>query len=88
MKKFNLNSLNDGRFFSIKFHKADGSIRKMIARTGVKRNLQGNPRYNPDDHNIFIVWSVNDEAYRSIRVDRVFEVKANGVTYSKLGTYA
>jgi len=88
MKKFNLNSLNDGRFFSIKFRKADGSIRKMIARTGVKRDLKGNPRYNPDDHNIFVVWSVNDNAYRSIRVDRVFEVKANGVTYSKLGNYA
>jgi hypothetical protein len=86
--KFNLMTLDDGRFFSIKFIKADGSVRKMLARRGVKRDLKGNPRYKPDDHNIFIVWSVNDKAYRSIRVDRVFEIKANGVTYSKLGTYA
>lgn len=76
--------LDNGRFFSVTFRKRDGSLRKILARRGVKRNLKGNPRYNPADHNILIVWSVNDEAYRSIRVDRILEVKAAGLTFSGL----
>ena len=82
--KVSKNYLDDGRFFSVTFRKKDGTIRKMLARRGVKRNLQGNPRYNPDDYNLLVVWSVNDEAYRSIKINRILEVKANGLTFSSL----
>jgi hypothetical protein len=76
--------LDNGRFFSVTFRKKDGSLRKMIARRGVKRNLQGNPRYNPADYNLLVVWSINDEAYRSINLNTVLEVKAAGLTFSGL----
>lgn len=76
--------LDNGRFFSVTFRKKDGSLRKMIARRGVKRNIQGNPRYNPADYNLLVVWSVNDEAYRSINLNTVLEVKAAGLTFSGL----
>jgi len=82
--KVSKNYLDNGRFFSVTFRKKDGTIRKMLARRGVKRNLQGNPRYNPDDYNLLVVWSVNDEAYRSIKINRILEVKANGLTFSSL----
>jgi hypothetical protein len=82
--KFNLNKLNDGRIFSVTFIKADGSTRKMLARTGVCKNLKNNPRYNPANYNLLVVWSMRDNAYRSINIDRIQEVKANGVLYSKL----
>jgi len=82
--KVSKNYLDNGRFFSVTFRKKDGTIRKMLARRGVKRNLQGNPRYNPDDYNLLVVWSVNDAAYRSIKINRILEVKANGLTFSSL----
>ena len=82
--KFNLNKLNDGRIFSVTFIKADGSTRKMLARTGVRKNLKNNARYNPANYNLLVVWSMRDNAYRSINIDRIQEVKANGVLYSKL----
>ena len=76
--------LDSGRFFSVKFRKKDGTLRKMLARRGVKKNLQGNPRYNPADYNLLVVWSVNDEAYRSIHIPSILEVKAAGLTFSGL----
>ncbi len=82
--KLSKNYLDNGRFFSVTFRKKDGTIRKMVARRGVKRNLQGNPRYNPADYNLLVVWSVNDEAYRSINLNTILEVKANGLTFSSL----
>ena len=66
--KISKNYLDNGRFFSVTFRKKDGTIRKMTARRGVKKNLQGNPRYNPADYNLLTVWSVNDEGYRSIKI--------------------
>ena len=82
--KISKSYLDNGRFFSVTFRKKDGSLRKMIARRGVKRNLQGNPRYNPADYNLFVVWSVNDEAYRSIHIPSIYEIKTDGLTFSGL----
>ena len=76
--------IDNGRFFSVTFRKKDGTLRKMIARRGVKKNLQGNPRYNPSDYNLLVVWSVNDEAYRSIHIPSILEVKAAGLIFSGL----
>ena len=78
------NYLDSGRFFSVTFRKKDGSLRKMTARLGVKRVIQGNPRYNPADYNLLVVWSVNDNAYRSIHIPSILEVKAAGLTFSGL----
>ena len=82
--KLSKNYLDNGRFFSVTFRKKDGTIRKMVARRGVKRNLQGNPRYNPADYNLLTVWSVSDNGYRNISMSSILEVKANGLTFSSL----
>ena len=82
--KISKNYLDNGRFFSVTFRKKDGTIRKMVARRGVKRNLQGNPRYNPADYNLLTVWSVGDNGYRNINMSSILEIKANGLTFSSL----
>jgi len=82
--KISKNYLDNGRFFSVTFRKKDGTIRKMLARRGVKKNIKGNPRYNPADYNLLTVWSVGDNGYRNINMSSILEIKANGLTFSSL----
>lgn len=72
---------NDGKFFSVKFLKKDWSERKMVARLGVRKNLNGKGlSYKPESINNIVVFSIDDNAYRTICIDRLLKVKANGVT--------
>lgn len=75
-------SLKNGRIFSVKFVKKDGSIRSMIARTGVKKHLKGGElKYSPEANNKLIVWSFDSKGYRTINTDSLVYVKHNGVEY-------
>jgi len=70
---------NEGKLFSIVFKKKDGSIRRMVARLGVKQNLTGRGLlYNADARNNIVLFSMKDQAYRTINVDRLLRVKAFG----------
>jgi hypothetical protein len=70
---------NEGKLFSIVFKKKDGSIRRMVARLGVKQNLTGRGLlYNADARNNIVLFSMKDRAYRTINVDRLLRVKAFG----------
>lgn len=72
---------NDGKFFSVKFLKKDWSERKMVARLGVRKNLNGKGlSYHPESVNNIVVFSIDDNAYRTICIDRLLSVKANGVS--------
>lgn len=72
---------NDGKFFSVKFLKKDWSERSMVCRLGVKKGLTGRGMgYNPESLNNIVVFSVSDNGYRTINIDRLLRVKANGVS--------
>ena len=76
---------NNGRLFSVTFIKKDGSERKMIARLGVKSYLTGGgARYNAEDRNNIVVFSMNDKGYRTINIDALLKVKANGQVIEKI----
>lgn len=72
---------DNGKLFSVTFTKLDGSERKMVARLDVKKYLKGgSTRYNPASRNNIIVFSMKDDAYRTISIDRLLRVKAFNTT--------
>jgi len=75
-----------GKFFAVKFHKVDGSIRKMNCRIGVHKFLKGGElSYLPvDKPNLRIVFDVKSSGYRTINLDKVFYIKTGrraAITY-------
>jgi hypothetical protein len=74
---------NSGRFFSVLFIKADGSLRSMNCRGGVRKflkNADAAPRTTPEG--VFVVFDVKAMAYRSIPIDRILSIRANGAEAS------
>ena len=63
---------------TVKFHKVDGSVRKMNCRTGVHKFLKGGDlSYRPvDKPNLRVVFDVKSNGYRTINLDKVFYIKA------------
>lgn len=76
--------LNDGKIFSVTFVKKNGEERTMRARMGVKSHLKGGSlTYDPTTKNNLIVFSMDDNGYRTINVDSILRLKANGVVFQK-----
>lgn len=75
-----LNELKElGGIFNVKFYKADGSVRSINARFGVRKGVNGKGlNYDPASHNNVIVFSMNDNGFRTINLDRVARIKFNG----------
>jgi hypothetical protein len=64
----------NGRFFSVSFIKKDGTERRMVARLGVKKNIKGiGLRFDPNDHNLMVVYDVHKRAYRMINLLTIFK---------------
>ena len=83
--KFNLDSLKSRRIFSITFEKADGTVKTINARLGVRKHLNGKGmRYVPENYNLMVLWSMTDKGYRAVKRDKIKSIKSNGVLYSKL----
>ena len=83
--KFNLDSLKSGCIFSITFEKADGTVKTINARLGVRKHLNGKGmRYVPENYNLMVLWSMTDKGYRAVKRDKIKSIKSNGVLYSKL----
>lgn len=72
-------SFTNGKFFKVVFIKRDGTERKMVARIGVKKFLQGGERKNPH----IIVWEVGN-GYRSIIPESIKEIKCGKVHVVKM----
>lgn len=64
-----------GKFFTVRFIKKDGSVRKMLARTGVKKGLVGVGRIKPIAENLVCVYDVVNKGYRTINCDSVLDFK-------------
>jgi hypothetical protein len=83
--KLNIEKLQNGRIFNITFVKKNGELRQFNARFGVRKHLKGGQMtYNPSDHNYIVVFSLNDNGYRTINVNNITRVAANGNIYTRI----
>lgn len=71
-----------GKFFSITFTKADGSVRVMVARTGVKKGVKGTGTKKPLADNLIKVYDVIAKGFRTINLDRVRSFKCGDSKYT------
>lgn len=79
INKESIKKLVGNKFFSAEFIKKNGEKRKMLARLGVKKYLKGGTKgYEYDD--LLTVYDMQKKAYRTIPVNRLLSVKANGKT--------
>lgn len=65
-----------GKIFSATFVKKDNTRRRMVARLGVTRHLQGGKRaYDPDKYNLVPVFDMENQGYRSINLETIEEFR-------------
>ena len=78
-----LSLIADGKFFSVDFLKRDGSLRTMQARLGVQCHLKGGEKaFSDAEKGIITVYSTDANGYRSVRVDSIRSLTAQGCTYA------
>lgn len=71
-----------GLIFSVEFVKRDNTVRKMVCRTGVKKDLKGEGlKFDPIQKNLVSVWDMQAQGYRFIPVDRILSIKLRGEQY-------
>jgi hypothetical protein len=71
----------NGKFFTVKFIKKDGTLRKMTCRTGVSKFVTGKGlAFEPKEKGLKVVWSTDAEGYRMINLAQVTEITFNGET--------
>jgi len=75
--------VSNGKIFSVTFIKKNGEERTMLARTGVAKHLVGGKRMN-NNPNHLVVWSFGDRSYRTINLETITKLKANGTEYQRL----
>jgi len=80
----NLIRSTKGGFFGVEFIKKDGSRRKMLARTGVKKGVkEGAREYTPPLVPRHItVWDRHAGGYRKINVNTIQTVAAKGQRFT------
>lgn len=78
-----LKVINDshGKIFAVKFIKNDGTLRMMLARTGVNKNLKGGTNGASAKNNLVTVWDMAKGGYRMINLKTLLTLKASGETY-------
>lgn len=65
----------NGKFFTVKTRKKDGSIRKFVGRTRVSRYLVGGePSYDREALNHVCIWE-QGKGYRTINVETAHDFK-------------
>lgn len=77
-----------GKIFSVRFIKADGSIRDMVCRISVHKGVKGNGSPMSEAKRL-IRWRVFDmqkQAFRTIPIDRILSVKASGLRIEQVDT--
>tara|TARA_R110002020_G_scaffold62511_1_gene167205 strand:+ start:707 stop:988 length:282 start_codon:yes stop_codon:yes gene_type:complete len=77
--------LGTGKISYVEFYKKDGSLRKMLGRTGVKKDVTGEGlKFNPKEKNLLVFRDVQKQAHRMINVDTIQTIKAQGIEYEVL----
>lgn len=70
-----------GKVFKVRFVKADGSIRVMHCRTGVKKHLKGGESTIAHKPELYSVYDMDKHGYRCFNLNKVLEVQCGEVTY-------
>lgn len=72
-----------GKVFSVTFIKrTTGEPRRMLCRGGVTSKLKGGEKqYEPSEYKLSVVYDMEKQAYRSIPLDSVVQIKAFGKVY-------
>jgi hypothetical protein len=72
----------DGGFFSAKFVKKDGSLRKMIGRRGVKKGVKGvgSTVARPDTPYVTVFDTVKKN-FRVLNLETLLEIKTRGQVF-------
>ena len=70
-----------GGIFNVKFYKQDGTLRSINARFGVRKGVNGKGlRYDQLERNNIVVFSMNDNGFRTVKLNNVVSIKFNGLT--------
>lgn len=73
--------MKSGRFFSAEFKKKDGSIRKIHARSGVSKYVNGvGLKWSPEDKGYITVYDLKKKSYRMINTKTLIKVNNKEVT--------
>ena len=81
--KFTVEQLQNGRIFNVTFTKANGEVRRMNSRLGVKKNLKGTGlKYDAQSRGNLIVYSMSDKGYRTVKLGSILTIKCNGNVYT------
>jgi len=80
-KAMELLKATHGKIFSCEFVKKDGSLRKMIARLGVAKNLKGGKNGASESNALVTVYDMAAKGYRMINLATLKTIKVAGVTY-------
>ena len=81
-KKQAIQIIKSGKFFSALFLKKDGSIRKIQARSGVKKYLKPNAKpqsYSPSELGYICVWDMQIQNYRLINTQTIIQVNGRDI---------
>ncbi len=70
-----------GKIFSCEFVKKDGSLRKMVARLGVAKNLKGGKNGAGANNALITVYDMAVGGYRMINLETLKSLKVAGVAY-------
>lgn len=69
-----------GKIFSVEFVKKDGSNRKMVCRTGVKKGTSGvGMKYNPIEKGLLPVFDMQKGAFRMINLKTITKLTIMGL---------
>jgi len=80
-KTMELLKATQGKIFSCVFVKKDGSLRKMVARLGVAKNLKGGKNGAGANNTLVTVYDMAANGYRMINLATLKTIKVAGVTY-------
>ena len=70
-----------GKIFSCEFIKKDGSLRKMVARLGVQKNLKGGKNGVSEKNSLITVYDMIAGGYRMINLATLQALKVRGMQY-------
>ena len=79
-----IDGMKNGRIFSVRFVKKDGTVRDMICRKGVKKGVKGTGAGWGEGSMkpLRTVFDMRKAGFRTIPTDRILRLKVGGRTHS------
>jgi|TARA_B110000977_G_C10788031_1_gene381293 hypothetical protein len=79
-----IDSMKNGHIFSVQFVKADGTMRNMVCRKGVRKGVKGTGAGYGEGaiKALRTVFDMQKNGFRTIPTDRIVRLKVKGRIYS------